>query len=203
VATAIAAWGAWQGKARAKATGSGTARDHGAGARARARVLVFQSRGVAVPCAGHQHPGPAARRGGEGRRRLWGHGGGAAGPCTRTPPRPEREGALGIATEGSSAARGSRWQQGEEKGTAEVMLTGGAEGGKCSVRRRDGAVARRSRAVQRGVVGVVDQSAGLVRMLRWWRQWRRPPRSAPGPPPLPSLPLVWRRRKGKPGASRV
>jgi hypothetical protein len=44
------------------------------------------------------------------------------------------------------------------------MLTGGAEGGKCSLRRRDGAVARRSRAVQRGVVGVVDRGAGLVRI---------------------------------------
>jgi hypothetical protein len=94
-----------------------------------------------------------------------------------------------------------RRQQGEEKVMAVVMLTGGAEGGKCSVRRRDVAGARRSRAVQRGVVGVIDRGAGLVRMLQWRR--RRPPRSAPGPPPLPSLPLVRRRWKGKVGASRV
>jgi hypothetical protein len=45
---------------------------------------------------------------------LRGHGSGAAGPCTRMAPRPEREGALGIATKGSSAARGSRRQQGEK-----------------------------------------------------------------------------------------
>jgi hypothetical protein len=77
LAMAVAARGAWQGKARAKAMGSGMARVRGAGARARARVLVFQSRGMDVPCAGHRHPGPAARRGGEGRRRLRGHGGGA------------------------------------------------------------------------------------------------------------------------------
>jgi hypothetical protein len=36
----------------------------GTGAHARARVLASQGRGVAVPCAGHRHPGPAARRGG-------------------------------------------------------------------------------------------------------------------------------------------
>jgi hypothetical protein len=35
----------------------------GTGAHARARVLALQGRGVAVPCAGHRHPGPVARRG--------------------------------------------------------------------------------------------------------------------------------------------
>jgi hypothetical protein len=57
-------------------------------------------------------------------------------------------------------------------------------------------VARRCRAGQRGVVGVVDRGAGSVMALR--RQRRRPPpRVAPGPPPLLSLPLVRRWRKGK------
>jgi hypothetical protein len=36
----------------------------GTGAHARAQVLASQGRGVAVPCAGHRHPRPAARRGG-------------------------------------------------------------------------------------------------------------------------------------------
>jgi hypothetical protein len=79
-----------QGKARAKATGGGTARVRGAGARARARVLVFQSRGVAVPCAGHRHPGPAARHGGEGRRRLRG-----ATAARRVPAQERRQGRKG------------------------------------------------------------------------------------------------------------
>jgi hypothetical protein len=46
--------------------GWGTARPRGAGAHARAQVLASQGRSVAVPCAGLRHPGPAARRGGEG-----------------------------------------------------------------------------------------------------------------------------------------
>jgi hypothetical protein len=54
-----------------------------------------------------------------------------------------------------------------------VMLTGGAEGGKCSVRRRDGAVARRSRGGQRRFAGVVARGAGSGKLLRQWR--RRPP----------------------------
>jgi hypothetical protein len=49
------AWRSW-------GQGSG----HSSGVRARARVLVFQSRGVAVPCAEHRRSGSAARRGGEG-----------------------------------------------------------------------------------------------------------------------------------------
>jgi hypothetical protein len=49
-----------------------TARVHGVGVHTRARVLASQGRSAAIPCAGHQHPGPAARRGGEGRRRLRG-----------------------------------------------------------------------------------------------------------------------------------
>jgi hypothetical protein len=44
--------------------GGDTAWPRGAGVHARARVLASQGRGVAVPCAGHRHPGPAARRGG-------------------------------------------------------------------------------------------------------------------------------------------
>jgi hypothetical protein len=89
VATAVAARGGWQGKARAKATGSGTARARGKGAHARTRVLASQGRGVAVPCAGHRHPGTAARCGGERAMAVAGSTSGAAGPCTRTAPRPE------------------------------------------------------------------------------------------------------------------
>jgi hypothetical protein len=44
--------------------GGGTGRPRGAGVHACTRVLASQGRGVAVPCAGHRHPGPAARRGG-------------------------------------------------------------------------------------------------------------------------------------------
>jgi hypothetical protein len=47
VATAVAARGAWQGKARAKATGSGTAQVRSAGARARE---FWSSRAAAWPC---------------------------------------------------------------------------------------------------------------------------------------------------------
>jgi hypothetical protein len=36
------------------------------GVHARAQVLASQDRGVAVPCAGHRHPEPTARRGGGG-----------------------------------------------------------------------------------------------------------------------------------------
>jgi hypothetical protein len=57
--------------------GKGRARPRGAGAHARARGLASQGRGVAVPCAGHRNPGPAARRGGCGSL------GGATGSCTR------------------------------------------------------------------------------------------------------------------------
>jgi hypothetical protein len=39
---------------------------------ARMRVLASQGRGMAVPCVGHRHPGPATRRDGGGRRRLRG-----------------------------------------------------------------------------------------------------------------------------------
>jgi hypothetical protein len=61
-----------QGKARAGQKGGSTACVRGKGAHARTRVLASQGRGVAVPCAGHRHHGPAARCGGERRRRLRG-----------------------------------------------------------------------------------------------------------------------------------
>jgi hypothetical protein len=56
------------GRAR-RGRGAGVARvdaawSCGVGAHARARSLAAQGRGVAVPCAGHRHPGPAARHGG-------------------------------------------------------------------------------------------------------------------------------------------
>jgi hypothetical protein len=51
------------GRAR-RGCGAGKAEARLGSVHARARVLVSQGRGVAVPCAGRRHPGPAARRGG-------------------------------------------------------------------------------------------------------------------------------------------
>jgi hypothetical protein len=48
------------------AAGLGMAQPCDAGAHACARVLASQGRGLAVLCAGHRYPGPAARRGGGG-----------------------------------------------------------------------------------------------------------------------------------------
>jgi hypothetical protein len=50
--------GARLGRAAAR-RGGGTARPHGAVAHACARVLGSEGRGVAVPCTGHRHSGPA------------------------------------------------------------------------------------------------------------------------------------------------
>jgi hypothetical protein len=80
------------------------ARSRGTGAHARARVLASQGRGVAVPCTGHGHPGPAARCGGEEATAAAGCGGGAMGSCTKGGTKAGRERwSYGWATEGSSA----------------------------------------------------------------------------------------------------
>jgi hypothetical protein len=83
----------------------GQGEPRGTGVHARARVLVSQGCRVAVPCAGHKHPGPATRRSGEGRRRLRGVTSGVVGSCTRVARRPDGErDVLRPATDGSSAA---------------------------------------------------------------------------------------------------
>jgi hypothetical protein len=69
--------------------GAGTAGSRGEGAHARARVLASQGRGVAVPCAGHRHLGPAARRGGGRRRRYRGKTAARRAPARKTARRPE------------------------------------------------------------------------------------------------------------------
>jgi hypothetical protein len=109
--------------------GQAEGRQHGSGAHARARGLASQGRGVAVPCAGHRYPGPAARRGGDratavaGRRRRVG------APAQKWHQGPEGGVVLWLATVGSSAALGSRRQQrGREEDTAATVLTGGADG---------------------------------------------------------------------------
>jgi hypothetical protein len=61
----------WHG-GTAVVSGQGKGSVDGSGVLARARVLEHQDRSVAMPCARHRHSGPAARRGGEGRRRLQG-----------------------------------------------------------------------------------------------------------------------------------
>jgi hypothetical protein len=85
VAQARLGWGAASMEA-------GTAGSHGQGAHARARVLASQGRGVAVPCAGLRHPGPAARRGGGKATAVAGEDRGATGSCTKMAQRPEGEG---------------------------------------------------------------------------------------------------------------
>jgi hypothetical protein len=99
----------------------------GMGAHARARVLASQGRGVALPCAGHRHPRPAARRGGREATAATGITAARWVLHEKTARRPEGNGrSYGWATEGSSA---SPAVEGERRGTAAVELTGGAEGG--------------------------------------------------------------------------
>jgi hypothetical protein len=119
------AWGMARSSGGAARQGLGSARS--AGAHARARVLASQGRGVAVPSARHRHLGPAARHGGEGAMAAAGCRDGATGSGTkRWHGGRMGEGVLGLVTEGSSAARGSRRQQRDRE--AVVLLTGGAEG---------------------------------------------------------------------------
>jgi hypothetical protein len=108
---------ATHGKAVAGAwRGWGVAGPRGVGGHARARVLASQGRGVAMPCAGHRHPGPVTRRGGGRQRRLWARRGGATGSCTKGGTAVGwGEGVLRLATEGSSAAPAARGGKGKER----------------------------------------------------------------------------------------
>jgi hypothetical protein len=106
----------------------GAVGSRGMGAHARARGLASQGRGVGVPCAGHRHTGPAARR-------VGGAATAAAGmtAARRVPARKD-----GTAAEGKWGSYGRlrkaprhRRQQGKGKGmAAAARLTGeaGAEG---------------------------------------------------------------------------
>jgi hypothetical protein len=141
--------------------GGDSAWPRGAGAHARARGLASQSRGVAVPCAGHRHPGPAARRGGGRATAAAGEDCGASGSCTKDGTAAGRERVPRVCYGRLLGIAGSR--EGRE-GAAAAILTGGAEGGKRSVRLRGDAVARRCRAGQRGFAGVDDRGAGSVKL---------------------------------------
>jgi hypothetical protein len=94
--------------------GGSTARARAGGAHARARCLAAQDRGVAVPCAGHRHSGPAARR---RRRRATAFAGvssGATGSCKKSGTAAGGErGSLRLL---QRAHRLGRQQRGREKG---------------------------------------------------------------------------------------
>jgi hypothetical protein len=107
--------------------GGDTAWPRGAGVHACARVLASQGRGVAVPCAGHRHPGPAARCGGgeatavageTAARRALARKDGTAARGEWEVLRPGYAGFVGNA--------GSKGKGGKE--TAATVPTGGAEG---------------------------------------------------------------------------
>jgi hypothetical protein len=92
----------------------GVVGSRGMGAHARARVLASQGRGVAVPCAGHRHPGPAARRGSGRATAVAGETAARWGPAQKTARLPEGKwGSLGLAIEGSSASLAA---EGKKKG---------------------------------------------------------------------------------------
>jgi hypothetical protein len=80
------------------------------------RVRARARSGLPEPQRGRaMREAPASRARGTTRRRLWGHGGGAAGPCTRSGTEAGRQrGSYGRATEGSSAspAAGGRKRDG-------------------------------------------------------------------------------------------
>jgi hypothetical protein len=119
------------------------ARPCGAGAHTRVQLLAPQGRGVAVPCAGHRHPGPATRCGGGGGTAAAVSASDAKGPCTKAARQPDG----GIDPRASyGGIIGSPWltPAAEGIGEAAVKLTGGLAGevlgavtGRC---RRVGAV---------------------------------------------------------------
>jgi hypothetical protein len=162
---------------------AGTAGSRDKGAHAHARVLASQGRGVAVPCAGHRHPGPAARRGGGRATEVAGTTVAHRAPAQKTARRPEGERmVLRLATEGPSAALG---------------ITPAARGSR-EGRRRCGSLA----GLEQGVLGAAEgRSRGeavqgrAARVRRCRRSGRRLGEDAPavaavssssGSPPAPS-----------------
>jgi hypothetical protein len=161
----------------------------GTGAHARARVLASQGRGVAVPCAGHRHPGHAARRSGGGAtaaagmtavRRVPARKGGTAAGGEWEVLRPGYGGFIGIA--------GSR---GEREGAAAVKLIGRAEegGARGSIEVRP---VGRSHA---GCAAALVSSCGRRLGEDAPAAVAASSSSSSSPPSSPLL--VWRRRKGK------
>jgi hypothetical protein len=148
------------GRAR-RGRGAGMARlgvvgSRGTGAHARARVLASQGRGVAVPCAGHRHPGPAARRGGDEATAVAGEDCGASGSCTRrTARRPEGTGdptaGYGGFLSGARHHAGSRG--GQERNGGGVAHRRGWSRGRSGQRRGEAGGSGPCRV--RGCVGVV------------------------------------------------
>jgi hypothetical protein len=121
------------GRAR-RGRGAGMARlgvvgSRRSGAHARTRVLASQGRGVAVPCTGHRHTGPAARRGGGRATAVAGEMAARRAPAQKTARRPEGKGDPTAGNGGFlGGARHHAGSRGGRKGAAVVILTGGAEG---------------------------------------------------------------------------
>jgi hypothetical protein len=191
----------WRGHGEAGAWRTvrlGVAGSRGTGAHARARVLEPQGRGVAVPCARHRHSGPAARCGGEGRRRLRGAEAARRVPAQEAAWRPDGRGSPRVGYRGFISGAGGR---GERKGEVAAALTEG------SLVRGCDAVAGRRRWVDAGQGTQLHRcrrsGAGLAE-LRWRRP--SPPRAARRPPPphaAPSPPLLLVRRRRKREAGRL
>jgi hypothetical protein len=118
----------------------GMARPRGAGAQARARVLVLQGRGVAVPCAGHQHPGPKYDAAAERRRRLWGRRRCDGAPAQEVAQGPGGKGVLRLGYGGLIGLAGSRGKEGEGSSGAHRGLASGVFGAVAGWCRRVGAV---------------------------------------------------------------
>jgi hypothetical protein len=189
--------------------GSSTARARAGGAHARARVLVFQSRGVAVPCAEHRRPGPAARRGGEGATAVAGQRAARRAPARKKRHGGRREGkSYGLLLGVHRRPQGTRRQHRGRKRVAAVVLTGGAEGGTRLVRWRveaGGSVrCRKSRSAGEDVrgAGSVKLRCGGVLLLAQLRAASSSGLlSSFSSSPFTS-PRV-RRRKGKRGLGRL
>jgi hypothetical protein len=154
------------------------------GAHARARVLASQGCGVAVPCAGHRHPGPAARRGGGRatavagvqRRRvelLHKKDGTAAGRVGRSYgllPRVHRRlmahaGSRGKERDGGSVAHRRAGEEGA-RGCGEARPVGRGRAGRAAA--LVSSIGRR-RGEAPVVASVVSSSLGSG-----WRRWRPP-----------------------------
>jgi hypothetical protein len=181
----------------------------------RERVVAAASRGWACTArlrrASPGFPGPrrgravrgapASRARGTTRRRRGdggsGEKGGASGSCKKR-WHGGRKGkvVLWLATVGSSAALGSRWQHGGKRGTAAAILTGGAEGER-------GWCGGGSKPVGRSRAG---RTAALVKTIGAPAQWSSgvvAVSSSGTPPPPPSLSHSRVRRRWKRARARV
>jgi hypothetical protein len=129
----------------------------GTGAHARARILASQGHGVAVPCEGHRHPGPTARRGSVEVTAAAGKTGGATGLVQKRwhSGRMER-GSPKAGYRGLIDGAGSR---GEGKERAAAVLIEGSQAGDPNRWRAGAGGSELCRT--RSFVGVVVRGAGL------------------------------------------